>query len=152
MWQAPAGAVFAILIEDRRWGFVRFFRGRGMGVMDLVCDSPALPSFNWKCPPIKWVFFSFAPDSDSTESVALGVVPFADVESEWGPPCYDPPDQIDNCYSIHRWGMITKTKNESDVREMSQCRTMTPTALAEFLRERLMSGELRTFYANERTA
>jgi hypothetical protein len=152
MWQAPSGAVFAILIEPGCWGILRFFRGCSMGVMDLLLDSPVLPVLDWTRPPVKWVFFSFAPDSDPTEAVPVGVVPFEDVESEWGPPCFDPPDQIDNCYRIRRWGMIGRTKRESDVREMARCRRMTPAKLAEFLRERLATGELRPFTPTKQKA
>ncbi len=143
MWQASVGTVFAVAIADGRWGVVRFFRGRGIGVLDIFCDSPVMPKLDWQTQSAKWVFFCFAPDADLTEAVPLGVVPFANPDAEWPPPCFDPPDVIDNCYRIHARGFMTKTKAASDVSGMVQCQTLTPAKLAEFLRERFLSGDLR---------
>jgi hypothetical protein len=139
----PAGAVFAIAIAPDRWGFVRFFRGLSMGVLSLVGDAPVMPDIDWSKPPIKWIFFSFAPRKDSTQAVALGVVSFENESAEWGPPCFDPPDVIESCYRIHERGMIRKPATAKDVEGMMQCRTVTPTQLAQFLRDRLEDGDLK---------
>lgn len=142
-FQAPAGAVFAIEIAPNQWGFVRFFRGLAMGVLSVIGSAPAMPGIHWSDPPIAWVFFSFAPNSDTTNAVALGMVPFDDEFSEWAPPCFEPPDVIVNYYRILEQGMIRRHATEADVAGMMQCRTMTPALLAQFLRERLAEGELR---------
>jgi len=142
-FQAPPGAVFAILIVPGKWGYVRFFRGRSMAVLSVVGEAPQLPRIDWKHVSSGWIFFSFAPNKDATEAVPLGIVPFDDAESEWPPPCYDPPDVIQNCYQIHENGRL-RQGDENDVRGMSQCLTVTPAQLAEFLRERLEAGELHS--------
>ena len=120
-----------------------------MGVLAIVGSTPSLPKeIDWKNPPIGWVLTSFAPDKDMTEAKNLGTIPFASQESAWGPPCFYPPDVIENCYKIHKRGMIWKTTEAKDVEGMRLCRTVTPAQLAEFLRERLAAGELKRF--NER--
>lgn len=143
MYQAPAGTVFAIAIAPAQWGFVRFYRGRSMAVLAVVGKTPRMPSVDWQAPPVGWVFFSFAPDGDGTQAVALGTVPFAGPGEEWGPPCFDPPDVMENCYRVHQEGRLWKTQNPADVAGMNQCRTLKPAELAEFLRERLKMGELQ---------
>ena len=142
-FQAPAGSVFAILIAPGKWGFVRFFDGLAMGVLSVVGNAPVLPKIDWAKPPIGWTFFSFAPDKDTTEAVPLGLVPFDHAEAAWAPPCFYPPDLIQNCYRIHYRGMIQKPATARDVEGMTQCRRVTPTELAEFLRERLAAGGLK---------
>lgn len=144
LFQAPVGAVFAIAIVPGKWGFVRFFRGLSMGILSIVRNSPEMPNIDWKNPPIGWVFFSFAPDSDTTKVVKLGTVPFDDEEAAWSPPCFYPPDELQACYKIHERGTIRKTTAANDVSGMAECRTLTPARLADFLRERLASGELKS--------
>jgi hypothetical protein len=85
-FRAPAGAVFAIAIAQGKWGFARFFRGRAMAILSVVGSAPQLPDLDWKRVPVGWVFFSFAPNNDTTEVVALGLIPFDDEASEWAPP------------------------------------------------------------------
>ena len=144
LFQAPAGAVFAIAIGPAKWGFVRFFRGRAMAILSVAGSAPKLPAIDWKRPPIGWVFFSFAPKADTTEAVALGTVPFDNEADEWPPACYDPPDVMQNYYRIHERGLMRKHATASDVQGMTQCRTVTPAQLAEFLREKLNKGEMQT--------
>ena len=141
-FQAPTGAVYAIAVAPENWGFVRFFRGNALAVLSIVGRVPEMPRIDWKTPPVGWVFSSFAPRSDSTEAVRVGIVPFPDGDSEWAPPCFVPPDQIDNCYKIHDKWRIRRAA-ETEVQGMRQCRTVTPAQLAVFLRERLDSGELQ---------
>lgn len=142
-FQAPVGAVFAVAIAPDQWGFVRFFRGRAMGILSIVGSTPTMPRIDWNRHPVGWVFFSFAPKADSTGAVSLGVVPFENESAEWPPPCFDPPDVIESCYRIHERGMIRKPATAKDVEGMMQCRTVTPAQLAQFLRERLEAGEVR---------
>ncbi len=140
-FQAPAGAVFAIAIAPGKWGYVRFFRGCSMAVLSLVGSSPQMPNINWVKPPVGWNFFSFAPNQDKTEAIKLGLVPFPNEVAEWSPPCFVPPDVIDNCHKIHdKFGIRRAT--EAEIQGMNHCRTVTPTKLAEFLLDRLQAGEL----------
>ena len=142
--QAPAGTVFAIAISPGFWGFLRFFRGLSMGVQSIVGRSPQLPpGFDWNNQPISWVFFSFAPDDDKTEAIPLGLVAFESDEAAWAPPCFYPPDVIENCYRIHERGMVKKPCDQKDVAGMRECQRVTPAQLAAFLRARLSAGELK---------
>jgi hypothetical protein len=141
-YQAPAGQVFAIAVTPEKWGFVRFFRGNAMAVLTIVSSVPEMPDVDWKNAPTGWIFSSFAYDSDTTEAILLGCVPFTDEASEWAPPCFTPPDRINNCYKIHdRWGIRRATERETE--GMRRCQRVTPARLAEFLREKLSCGELR---------
>ena len=140
-FQAPTGAVYAIAIMPEKWGFVRFFRGNSVGILRIVCATSAMPNIDWTNPPVGWVFSSFAPRSDRTEVVPLGLVSFPDEDSEWAPPCFTAPDPMDNCYKIHdKWTIRRAT--EKEVLGMRSCRRVTPAQLAEFLREKLNNGEL----------
>jgi hypothetical protein len=142
MWQAKVGTVFAVRIESDKWGFVRFGRGLAMGILSVYQTSPEMPNLDWKSPPVKWYAFSFAPDADTTEAILLRTVQFENEESEWGPPCYSPPDAIDKYYRIFERGRMRKG-TEKDVTGMLPCQTFKPADLAEFLSERLKAGELR---------
>lgn len=143
LFQAPIGAVYGIALAPEKWGFVRFFRGNSMAVLSIVSGAPEMPGIDWTNPPVGWVFSSFAPRSDRTEAVRLGIIPFSDENSEWAPPCFVPPDIIDNCYKIHDKGSIRRA-TDREVQGMRLCQTVTPAKLAEFLRERLNNGELRS--------
>lgn len=141
-FQARAGEVYAIAITPERSGFVRFFRGLEIAVLSIVRDTPEMPDINWDNPPVEWIFTSFAPRHDMTRALRLGMVAFSDEDPELAPPCFVPPDRIDNCFKIHgKWGMIQRA-TESEVQGMRPCRTVTPAQLAEFLLERLNAGEL----------
>jgi len=142
-YQAPSGNVFAIKITKDKWGFVRFYRGLAMFVLSLVEDSSEKPEIDWNNPPGGWVFYSFAPDNDLTETVLLGNVPFANADAEWAPPCFNPPDIIDNCYKVHFRGTLRRATKE-ETSDMAQCITLTPSKLQAFLLEKLHKGELRT--------
>ena len=144
MSQAEAGMVFSVAIEPGKWGFVRFYRGLSMAILSVYGSSPEMPKVDWNNPPVGWTFFSFAPDADETEAISVGVVPFENREDEWGPPCFSPPDVIDNCYRIFEKGRMRKTKDKP-AQGMKQCRTVTPEKLASFLRERVQAGELTAF-------
>ena len=98
---------------------------------------------DWNNPPGGWVFYSFAPDNDLTETVLLGNVPFANADAEWAPPCFNPPDIIDNCYKVHFRGTLRRATKE-ETSDMAQCITLTPSKLQAFLLEKLHKGELRT--------
>lgn len=141
-FQAPAGAVFAIAIAPNRWGFVRFFQGPEIEILPIVGSVPVMPRIDWNRTPSAWVFFSFAPRSDTTEAVDLGV-PFEDELAGWAPPCFEPPDVIRNCYRMHERGMIRKPAMLEDIQGMMQCRRVTPAQVAQFLRERLAVGDLK---------
>ena len=97
---------------------------------------------NWDRPPVRWVFSSFAYDDDPTDAVFLANVPFANIEAEWGPPCFEPPNPFKNIYRIRHLGIIRKATKEETV-GMVQCCRITPAKLQAFLRERLQKGELR---------
>lgn len=114
-----------------------------MGILSLVGNTPAMPRLDWNKPPIGWIFFSFAPRKDMTEAVALGVVPFANESAEWPPPCFHPPDVIENFYRIQERGIIRKPVAAKDVEGLMEYRTVTPAQLAQFLRARLEAGELK---------
>jgi hypothetical protein len=135
LFQAQVGAVFAVRIGHARWGFVRFFRGGAMAAHPIFADTPALPNIDWHKAPVGWVFFSLAPKNDPTEAVFLGTVPYESEADEWPPPCYDPPDIIQNYYRIHERGRFREYATARDVEGMKQCRTVTPTMLAQFLKE-----------------
>ena|ERR1043166_3268796 len=141
LFQPPVGAVYAIAIMPEKWGFIRFFRGNVMAVLSIVRDTPEMPDVDWKNPPVGWIFSSFAPKNDMTQVLRLGIVAFPDENSEWAPPCFVPPDPIDNCYKIHHKSIIRRASAE-EVQGMSPCRRVTPAELAEYLRERLKAGEL----------
>lgn len=140
LFQAPTGSVFAIALMPGQWGYIRFYRGRAIGVLSIIGNAPIMPNVDWNKPPICRVFFSFAPKTDITEAIYLGIVPFENESAEWPPPCFDPPDVIENCYRIHKRGMIQKLASAKDVQGMMQCQTVTPTQLAQFIRERLVSS------------
>lgn len=141
-FQAPVGSVYAIAIRPDKWGFVRFFRGVEMAVLSIVSDTPKMPDIDWISPPVGWIFTSFAPRNDLTPALRLGIVAFPDEASEWAPPCYVPPDNVDNCYKVHgKWGMVQRA-SEREVQGMRRCRTVTPAQLAEFLLEKFNAGEL----------
>jgi hypothetical protein len=143
MFQAKAGDVFAVRIDAASWGIVRFYRGLQMCVPRYVLRVPGLPAVDWlQAQSDCWHFFSFAPDDDRTEAVHIGVVPFSDTEKEWGPPVYDPPDAIQNCFVIHHRGGMIKTKNPKDIAGMSQSVRITPARLSAFFADKLARKEL----------
>ena len=140
-YDAPIGAVYAVAIATAKWGFVRFFRGSAIAVLRVVGNAPNMSSIDWKTPPIGWFFFVIARRNDATEVIRLGIVPFADEASEWPPPCFVPPDAIDNCYKVHHKGFIQRA-TEDQTRGMNRCRRVTPSQLADFLRSKMNNGEL----------
>jgi hypothetical protein len=142
-FQAPTGAVYAIAITPTKWGFVRFFRGNAVGALSIASDTPEMPTVNWGNPPVRWIFSSFAPRNDLTQVLRLGIVAFPDENSEWAPPCFVPPDPIDNCYKIHYKSSIRRASVE-EIEGMQPCRKFTPAQMAEFLREKLNAGELQS--------
>ena len=144
-FQAPPGEVYAISITPEKWGFVRFFRGNAMAVLSIVGTAPEMPRVNWENPPIGWIFSSFAPRSDTTQVLRLGIVAFSHEDCEWAPPCFVPPDPVDNCYKIHHKSTIRRASVE-EVQGMRPCRRITPAQLAEFLREKLKAGGLDLAY------
>ena len=148
LWQAPVGSVFAIQIRKNKWGFVRFFHGLKMAVLSLVSNAPLMPDgIDWKNPPIGWLLISFATDNDPTEAVPLGIVPFPNLEAEWGPAYVDPwpswqPRKKSRFYGIHHLGRFWHGTKE-EAAKLPEIPRVTPAELQVFLRKKLRNGELK---------
>jgi hypothetical protein len=141
-YNAGVGAVIAVGIAPSSWCFVRFYRDTTVKVLPIVSSNPTMPRFDWDDPEAGWVMMLVAMKADPTEATHLGVLPFPDEDSEWPPPCYYPPDLMQNCYrAIHR-GRLIKPLTIEDVKGMKLCSRATTPQLIEFMREKLAAGEL----------
>ena len=112
-----------------------------MAVLPVVSDAPESPQIDWRSPPVKWRFESFAPRNDTTEAVFLGTVPFESPDEEWPPPCFYPPVFFAPHHRARIHGRLVKNVSAHEIEGMWECVTLTPTKLADFLARQIEAGE-----------
>ena len=117
-------------------------RGATLGIWDVCSGIPNRPHTGSSLKPEKWFFAFLSPKTDETEMVPLGSMPFESVDDVWAPPCYIPPDVIDNRYRIYYRGMF-RDAQKGDVEGLVPCKRLTPALLVQKLQELWNAGSLR---------
>src|SRR3954454_22810542 len=90
--KAMLGEVWAIVLNETEYGYVRVLRGAGVGVYPLISEGLTLDLKLFDTHQPRWFFSSASPPTDNTRMLRVGLIPFKSDEEGWAPPRSIPAD------------------------------------------------------------
>jgi hypothetical protein len=138
------GAVFAIRIAERVWGFVRFRTSACLGILPFFARMPGMPKINWHDDIEKWFAseMSGAEKYESEEFILVGERAFDDPSRAFRPDTYQPPRMPGSKWTVYRRGTVVQVDGPEEVVGMELQRFVNADAIRQMIAEKHAAGEL----------